>query len=105
MNLNIDGVLRVVHTRHVVSPMSDNWIPLDIVDDDVGNSFAHMDNAKKIEKKWEKYREVLWPKERKGKLFLQTTAEREILCKILESPEFGTTETTPETQSPSICSP
>ncbi|KAJ6047186.1 uncharacterized protein N7446_012020 [Penicillium canescens] len=67
------------------SPMSDNWVPLDIVDDDVGNSFAHMDNSKEVERRWEKYREVLWPKEIKGKLFLQTTAEREILCKISES--------------------
>lgn len=40
-------------------PMSDNWVPLDILDNDVGNSLAHMGNAKEVEKKWEKYREVL----------------------------------------------
>ncbi|KAJ5335678.1 uncharacterized protein N7506_005614 [Penicillium brevicompactum] len=96
-----DGVL----VNNQDSPMSDNWVPLDIVDDDVGNSFAHMDNAKEVGRKWEKYREVLWPKERKGKLFLQTMAEREILRKISDSSEFDEAETTPETQSSSVCSP
>lgn len=76
-----DGVL----VNDQVSPMSDNWVPLDIVDDDVGNFFAHMDNAKEVERKWEKYREARLPKERKGKLFLQTTTERGIMCKISET--------------------
>ena len=87
------------------SPISDNWVPLDILDDDVGNSFANMDNAKKVEEQWETYREIQWPRERKEKLFLQTTAEREILCKISESFGFDEAETTPETQSFCICSP
>lgn len=34
------------------SPICDNWVSLDIVDDDVGNSFAHMDDAKEVEEKW-----------------------------------------------------
>ena len=64
------------------SPMSDNWIPLHIVDDDVGNSFLHMVNAKEITERWESYRDSQWSAEIKGNLFLRRNAEREVLCRI-----------------------
>jgi hypothetical protein len=73
-----EGVLINAHP----SPRSDSWVPLDIVNYDVGNSFAHMENGKEVEENWQKYRQTSWPKEIKGKLFLDGIPERDILCKV-----------------------
>jgi hypothetical protein len=73
-----EGVLINAHP----SPRSDSWVPLDIVNYDVGNSFSHMENGKEAEENWQKYRQTLWSKEIKGKLFLDGIPERDILCKV-----------------------
>ena len=62
--------------------MSDNWVPLNLVDDDVGNTFIHMVNAKEIEERWERYRDFQWPTEIRSKLFFRSAAEREVMGKI-----------------------
>lgn len=61
------------------SPTSDNWVPLNIVDDDVGNPLAYMTDVDAIEKQWQRYREDVWPSEIRGRLFFRDTAAHEIL--------------------------
>jgi hypothetical protein len=42
-----------------------------------------MENGKEVEENWQKYRQTLWSKEIKGKLFLDGIPERDILCKVM----------------------
>lgn len=67
------------------SPTSDNWVPLDIVEDDVENSLRHMTSVDAIEKQWRRYRDDVWPSEVRGKLFFRDTAVHEILGGITGS--------------------
>lgn len=42
-------------------PISDSWVPLDIVNDDVENSLRDMTSLDTIEKQWQRYRVDVWP--------------------------------------------
>ncbi|KAJ5663546.1 hypothetical protein N7507_004277 [Penicillium longicatenatum] len=66
-------------TDHGDGPMSDSWVPLNIVDEDVANSLKLMMSLESAGRKWEKYRDERWSSEMRGALFFQESPEQRIL--------------------------